>query len=414
MLQIHAPGPKPSAPHPILNMGFRIFFASSALFAIITMFLWIFVFTGKLSLAAQIFHPFYWHAHEMFYGYTMAIVAGFLLTAVQTWTGVTMPYGYRLLGIFAPWAVARCLWAVVAFNPGQAISYSMMVIAFIADMSFMILMCYTVVRAVLKVKQKRQAGIVAKILLLTLSNALCYLAIFNGNIELMRIGIYLGFYLLIALVLTVGRRVTPFFIQKGLSYDNPTIELSIRNSKTLDSLSLVFFLAFMIFDIFFPNPILVSVSAIATAVVNLIRLRGWYHPAIWTKPLLWSLFLGFIGMCIGLVLYALHYLFHLGTHSIAVHGLALSGIGMITIAMISRVSLGHTGRNIHQPPKTVPWLFMLMVIAFLARVILPLFSMDHYIMWIMIAQTAWIISFALFCVSYIPILCKNRVDGLFG
>ena len=103
----------------------------------------------------------------------------------------------------------------------------------------------------------------------------------------------------------------------------------------------------------------------------------------------------------------------IGTHSIAVR-LALSGIAMMTVAMMTRVSLGHTGRNIHQPPKTVPWMLALLVLSFIARVILPLLNMNLYVTWIMVAQTAWLLCFILFCISYIPILSKQRVDGVFG
>ncbi|NLJ51605.1 MAG: NnrS family protein [Alcaligenaceae bacterium] len=412
MLQIQPPGAKPHSPHPLLNMGFRIFFASAGVFAIITMLLWIFVFMGKLSLGGVVFQPFYWHAHEMLYGYTMAIIAGFLLTAVQTWTGVTMPYGKHLLGIFSFWAISRLIWALTAFNPSQELTVTLVIIAFISDMIFMAWMAFVVTRAVVKAKQKRQIGIVSKIILLTVSNALCYIGILSQNISLNRIGIYLGFYLIIGLVLTVGRRVTPFFIQKGLSVGQTT-EVKVKNSKTLDSLSLGFFVIFFISDVFLPNPILLSLAALATAAVNLIRLAGWYHPGIWKKPLLWSLFLAFFGMCLGLVLYALQ-AWGIGTHSLAVHGLAMSGIALMTVAMVTRVSLGHTGRSIHQPPKTVPWMFVLLIIAFVARVLLPIFDMSSYIMWLMIAQTSWILCFVLFCISYIPILSKDRVDGAFG
>lgn len=412
MLQIQSPGPKPRSPHPILNMGFRVFFASAGIFAIITMLLWIFVFMGKLTLGGVVFHPFYWHAHEMLYGYALAIIAGFLLTAVQTWTGVTMPYGYHLLGIFSFWAIARLIWVITAFNPSQEFTAILLILAFVADIIFMAWMAFIVTRAVVKAKQKRQIGIVAKILLLTLANALCYIGTLNQDLNLNRIGVYFGFYLIIGLVLTVGRRVTPFFIQKGLSYGQQ-IEFDVKNSKTLDILSLAFFVVFFIADVFLPNPILLSVAALLTAAVNLIRLAGWYHPGIWKKPLLWSLFLAFLGMGISFILYALQ-AWGIGTHSIAVHSLALSGIALMTVAMMTRVSLGHTGRNIHQPPKTVPWMFILLVITFIARVILPLIDMNLYITWLMIAQTAWLLCFMLFCISYIPILSKERVDGVFG
>jgi len=53
-------------------------------------------------------------------------------------------------------------------------------------------------------------------------------------------------------------------------------------------------------------------------------------------------------------------------------------------------------------------------LAFVFRVIMPLAAADYYLVWVMLAQAAWIACFILFCVSYLPILAKPRDDGLFG
>lgn len=100
-------------------------------------------------------------------------------------------------------------------------------------------------------------------------------------------------------------------------------------------------------------------------------------------------------------------------HSLGLHGLALFGVGLMTIAMMARVALGHTGRNIHQPPKMVSVMFILMIASALCRVILPMFGGD-YMIWILLSQMAWVFCFALFCVSYVGILSRPRIDGLFG
>ena len=51
-----------------------------------------------------------WHRHEMPFGFGLAIIAGFLLTAVQTWTGQTAPSGNRLMGLAVIWLAARLGW----------------------------------------------------------------------------------------------------------------------------------------------------------------------------------------------------------------------------------------------------------------------------------------------------------------
>lgn len=413
-LIMQSPTRKPYSPHPVLNMGFRVFFLGGALFAVITMALWMFVYTGKLSLGSGLaLHTFYWHGHEMLYGYTLAIIAGFLLTAVQTWTSVTMPYGYHLLGIFTSWGLGRLCWALIAFSAGATNALVLVWLAFLFDMLFMAWLTIIITRAVVIAKQRRQIAIVSKVILLVVTNALFYIGLVMQSFELQRIGIYLGLYFIIGLVLTVGRRVFPFFLEKGLSVGQVS-PITVKNSKALDVLSLVFYLVFCFSDVFFDNPFVVSISALATAAVNMVRLINWHHPGIWKKPLLWSLYLAFWGMVGAFILFALQAYNLIGNHFIAVHALVLSGIGLMTIAMMSRVALGHTGRNIHQPPKTVPWIFLLMIATFVTRVILPLFAMESYILWVMIAHTTWLLSFIMYCISYTPILSKERIDGAFG
>jgi uncharacterized protein involved in response to NO len=418
MQSINLPSKPPTSPHPILNLSFRIFFSAAALFAIITMTLWSFVFTGHTNIDAQTLNPLYWHGHEMIYGYALAVVAGFLLTAVKTWTGVMMPHGYKLLGIFVCWLLARLGWLAFGlgidfgFDQGAGQGAWLLYIAAVFDLLFVGLMAFVIFRAVLQVKQYKQMGILSKLALLTVGNGLCYWGIFSANMNITKIGMYLGFYLIIGLVLTIGRRVVPFFIERGLSV-GATETIKVRNSKVQDIASLLFFLAFFITDLFYPNKYLLTITALGVALVNIIRLIGWYHHGIWQKPLLWSLFIAFLGMCLSFVLYALQPWFGYN-HSIAVHGLAIAGIGMMTVAMMARVSLGHTGRSIHTPPRMVNAMFALMVLVFISRVLLPLLDMSHYLLWIMIAQGAWIACFILFCISYLPMLARSRPDGLFG
>ena len=417
MQSIKLPSQPPSSPHPILNLSFRIFFSAAAIFAVVVMILWTFIFTGHTAIDAQSLNPLYWHGHEMIYGYALAVVAGFLLTAVQTWTGVRMPHGYKLLAIFSCWLLARLSWIAFGMGLDFGSSLNVLYLAAVFDLLFIGLMAFAIFRAVLQVKQYKQMGILAKLALLTIGNGLCYWGVFNSNMGTTKIGIYLGFYLIIGLVLTIGRRVVPFFIERGLSgykdKEGQIETIKVRNSKWQDILSLTFFLAFFITDMFYPNKYLLTIAALGVALVNIIRLAGWYHRGIWQKPLLWSLYIAFTGICLSFLLYALQP--WLGfSHSIAVHGLSIAGVGMMTLAMMARVSLGHTGRSIHQPPKSVNAMFVLMVLAFVSRVLLPIVAIDHYLLWIMIAQGAWIACFILFCISYLPILSKSRPDGLFG
>ena len=413
MQQIRLPNKPPYSPHPVLNLGFRIFFLGAAVFAILTMLKWAYI-TFATRFAFDGTHqmmPFYWHGHEMLYGYALAVIAGFLLTAVKALTQQSMPYGYKLLVIFVPWALARVLFLANGININTGT-----LIAAASDIIFWLLTAFFVILPIYRVRQKRQIGIVAKLLLLFIGQVWFYVALFTQNNNGMHMSLLFGLYLIVGVVLTIGRRVMPMFIERGIATGGE-VRQKVKNSDLLDRLSLLGFFAFMLSDVFLTGyrwAVCASgTAALVIAISNLIRLKNWYLPEIWSKPLLWSLWLSFFGMVIGFFLFVL-VPFGIINHSLAMHAVGISGIGLMTLAMMSRVSLGHTGRNIHQPPKTVTVIFISMTMAWLARVVLGWILPDYYFATLAMAQAFWIVAFLVFVASYAPILTLPRTDKLFG
>ena len=413
MQQIRLPNKPPYSPHPVLNLGFRIFFLGAAVFAILTMLKWAYItFATRFEFdGTNQMMPFYWHGHEMLYGYALAVIAGFLLTAVKAWTQQSMPYGYKLLVIFVPWALARVLFLAngININTGTLIAAASDIIFWLLTASFVILPIY-------RVRQKRQIGIVAKLLLLFIGQVWFYVALFTQNNNGMHMSLLFGLYLIVGVVLTIGRRVMPMFIEHGIATGGE-VRQKVKNSDLLDRLSLLGFFAFMLSDVFLTGyrwAVCASgTAALVIAISNLIRLKNWYLPEIWSKPLLWSLWLSFFGMVIGFFLFVL-VPFGIINHSLAMHAVVISGIGLMTLAMMSRVSLGHTGRNIHQPPKTVTVIFISITMAWLARAVLGWILPDYYFATLAMAQAFWIVAFLVFVASYAPILTLPRTDKLFG
>lgn len=414
MQPIQLPNQPPSSPHPVLNLGFRIFFLGASFFAILTMLKWshITFATNFAFVYGKDLLPFYWHGHEMIYGYALAVVAGFLLTAVKTWTNQPMPYGWKLFIIFLPWAFARLIFLI----NGISINW-FTIIASIFDMIFWLLTMFFVIQPIWLVRQKRQLGIIAKLLLIFVGQICFYYAIFTKpNSSLTQTSLLFGFYLIIGIVLMIGRRIMPMFIERGIAENKP-IQQTVKNSSLLDNLSLLSFLSFMLVDTFLKNikyyPYLLSITALSVAIINMLRLKNWHLAGIWSRPLLWSLWLSFTGMVVGFLLFALQPWLKLN-HSLAFHAIALSGIGLMTLSMMARVSLGHTGRNIYQLPKFVSLIFVCMLLSWTARIVLALFLPSYYFVSLGISQGFWIMAFLLFCIIYFKILISPRVDKLFG
>lgn len=390
--------PRASTPpnNAIFNFGFRIFFFSASLFAIASMALWTASYSLGHNVATGALPPAWWHGHEMVFGYSMAVVAGFLLTAVQNWTGVAMPKGTPLALIWLPWVLARLIFAL--WPAWQLIAEGL-------DMLFVSLLTLVVGRAVFAVRQWRQAGILSKLILMLTANIL----FFGESIGVLASGhywgLYLGVFILVSLVLTVGRRVTPFFIERGVGY-----EVKLKNSPLKDRLSMLSLLAFFIVEIFTTQHTLACLLALAAAFVQGWRLTGWYTHGIWKKPLLWSLYLAFVAIVIGLLLYFLR-LFLPISAQLAMHGLAVGGIGIVTLSMIGRVSLGHTGRNIHQPSRGLVAALFLIFATFIFRTLFPAILPEHYLVWIIHSQVTWMLAFALLLAVNLKIWFTPRPDG---
>lgn len=414
LLDIQNTAKRPTSPHPILNLGFRVFFLGAAVFSILTMSLWLLIVQG-IAPFQGVMNPMFWHGHEMIFGYALAVIAGFLLTAVKTWTGQQMPYGVKLFWVFLPWLLARLLWLGMHTTPSQG----MLMAAFVLDVLFWGLVSASVMRAVWIARQMRQMGIIAKLMLLMMAQVLFYVGVLSAETNLQQMALYLALYLVIGVVFTIARRVLPFFISKGIGVNSDGtpngIIIEPKNSLILDRLNLLALLGFVVMDVFVKSPKIAAIFALLCFIVNTLRLKNWYHQGIWQKPLLWSLVLAFAGMTVSWLIFALAPWMNTAVawHSLGLHGLALFGIGLMTVSMMARVSLGHTGRSIYQPPKMVGVIFVLMIGAALCRVLLPMLGGD-YLVWIMLSQLAWIMSFVLFCVSYAGILLRPRTDGLFG
>ncbi len=381
------PSSKPTLP--LSEIGFRPFFLGAGIYAVISVLIWLLVYSMGFHMPESSISSMQWHAHEMIYGYSIAVIAGFLLTAVTNWTGVKTINGKPLLILASLWVAAR-----IALFFGQIIA------AAVLDLVFLLWLTQAVIAPIVQSKQWSQMSVIVKLTLLFVTNALFYLGAMGVLEQGAHWGIYGGLYLIIGLILMMARRVVPFFIERGLNNS-----VTVKNSKLLDRSSLVLFLIFVVLELGNLSPIFSAYSAILLFIVNAIRLINWHTPGIWTKTLLWSLYLSIWFICAGFLLFGLSYFFGISKF-IAIHSLAYAGIGTITLSMMSRVSLGHSGRDVSHPPKTIGIAFAILLLGSVVRVFLPMIDPSHYVLWIQISQTLWIIAFLVFLFVYAPILIQ--------
>ena len=385
---------------PLLRLGFRPFFLGAGIFAVVSMLVWMLVYAFGLDLNPAGLMPVTWHAHEMIFGYAMAVIAGFLLTAIKNWTGQQTIRGAGLFVLFALWVAARML----ALTQGDL----SVVLMAAADLSFMLTLVIAASLPVLRVRQYAQAGILSKLALLLASNALFYLGVFEIVASGEQWGLYSGLYLVVALLLVMARRVIPFFIEKGIGEG-----AVVKNWKWVDNSSLVLLLMLMAVDVFTGYDMVASMLAAALFFVHTVRLSGWYTHRLWRRPLLWVLYVAYGFVVAGFLLKAAEPWFNVSPF-LFVHAFAYGGIGIMTIGMMSRVILGHTGRDVLHPPAVLGICFMLLTGGAVARVLLPLIAPGLYNAWLVMSQLLWIAAFLLFLLVYTPMLLRTRIDGRDG
>ena len=385
---------------PLLRLGFRPFFLGAGIYAVISVLIWMGFYVFGVEFTFNGISATLWHAHEMIFGYTLAIMAGFLLTATQNWTEIRMPHGYPLLGLWVLWMLAR----LVPFTGG----YLPLELMAAFDILFLISLFISVAQPILRVRQWRQSLVLVILLLLLISNSAFYAGLLYGRPVLMYRGIYSGFYLLIALIIFMGGRVIPFFIERGVGYP-----VKLKNRPWLNNASIGLFLVFWLAEVFLDLPAVSSGLAAVLAVLHGIRLAGWHTQGIWKKPLLWILFLAYAALIAGFVLQAMIVVLDISPF-LALHAFGYAGVGWITLGMICRIIWGHTGRNIAEPPRQLPWVFGALILGAVFRVGVPLFETSHYVLWIGFSQLCWILAFGHFLWIYTPVLIQPRPDGRDG
>lgn len=384
----------------LFRLGFRPFFLAAALFSAIAMSIWMAELIASIKLLPTGVLPMFWHAHEMIYGYVLVVIAGFLLTAVRNWTGIQTLHGLPLQLLLLFWLLAR----IVSLVSGP----QALIVAMIMDNAFIVFLSAALTWPLIQAKLWKNIGLISKIYFFLIGNVIYSLGLLGVFADGQRIGIYIGLYMILSLILVLSRRVVPMFTERGVGYP-----VTLKNYLWVDIACFLLFLGFAISDIFLAVPALTAWFAAILCILHSIRLWGWYTHGIWNKPLLWVLYLAYAWIIFGFGLKFTAFMVDISPF-LAIHAFAVGGIGMMTLGMMSRISLGHTGRNIMQPPSGVSLMFGTLFCGAFVRIVFPLMFAGHYLLWIAISQALWIAAFILFLYLYAPILIRPRIDGKSG
>ena len=380
----------------IFSLGFRPFFFGAGLWAAVAMVLWVFFLAAGLDVPSR-FSGVDWHLHEFVFGYSSAVIAGFLLTAVPNWTGRMPVMGWPVATLAGLWLAGRLALLFSLYLPP--------LLAPIIDLSFIAVLALIIAREIIAGKNWRNLKVLIILALIGAANGMFHFeayttAGFDGY------GIRAGVGLIVMLIMVVGGRIIPSFTRNWLMRQ-PKGRLPAPMGG-FDKATMALSGAALLLWVAFPESIYTRPMAALAGVLNLLRLARWAGHRTLKEPLLAILHIGFAFIPYGFLTIAAGELLPGWSRASQIpHAFTAGAIGLVTLAMLTRTSLGHSGRPL-AATKTVTAIYALVLLGVLTRIageFLPdVEPLLHA------AATFWILGFGLFAVSFAPIFFKPRVQ----
>ncbi len=375
------------------QLGFRPFFLFASAFAALSIPLWALEFAGVLSrpyLSGSL-----WHAHEMLFGFALAVIVGFLFTAGRNWSKQPTPTGPLLAALVALWISARVL-MLTPFGWAAAV----------ANIAFPLFAALSLAIPLVTARNRRNYFFVGLLMLLACAAAVVHLAALQVIEVPGWLGIQVGLDVLLFIMVAVAGRVIPAFTNNGVSGSNASKHVAVEYAA-LGSL-----LALLVADsLQWGGPVVMALLALA-AMAHGVRWLLWRPWRTLRTPLVWVLHVAYLWIPL-----------HLGlragamqgwiAESIAIHALTVGAVGAMVLGMMTRTARGHTGRALRADRFDVAC-YGLVFAAALVRVAVPLAIPKAAVQAVVVSATLWSLGFAFFAVRYWPVLTRPRLDGKSG
>jgi uncharacterized protein involved in response to NO len=390
----------PPAPQRVVfALGFRPFFLAVGVEGVALMLAWLGMLHGVLP-APRWLDPFVWHGHEMLFGLVGAAIAGFLTTAVPSWTATPQLAGARLAGFFGLWVIGRAALSLASQLRPLAVAA--------ADLAFPLALLAAVVWPIARARAARQLGIVVVLALLVAANAVVHLDALGVAPGAARPALRIAMVGVGVLILVIGGRITPAFTRNAMQRVGAAGE--VRASPWLDRCAVAGAFALALAEVLAPRSLASGAAAAVAALAAAGRMTCWQTRFALGDPLLASLHAGHAWVAAGFAAIALSDLGAPIPPTVALHALGAGAAGVMILAVTTRVALGHTGRPL-VAPRSARLAYLLVNAGALARVLGPLLAPGHLVFAWTLAGGLWAAAFVAFLAGYARLLVTPRVDG---
>ncbi|MDQ2917167.1 MAG: NnrS family protein [Pseudomonadota bacterium] len=384
------PASQSSRDFALWNLGFRPFYLLASIFAAVSILLWIAGYAGYIP-RGYLRDPV-WHAHEMLFGYTIAVITGFLFTAARNWTGRPTPTGPLLAGYALLWVAGRI--SVLTPYP---------VAAALLNAAFPIAVAIGLAVPLARSGNRRNYFFVALLALLGVVTFAVHAARLGFVAWPQRATLQIGLDIVLFIIAVMSGRVIPMFTNNGIPGVHATRNALVEKAS-LGGILLLIAADFMQFD-----SSAIAVLAIVVALLHAVRLWLWQPWRTASTPLVWILHVAYGWIVVYLVLRALAAWGYVAA-PLAVHALTIGTIGGMTMGMMTRTARGHSGLPLAADRFEITC-YALIQLAALVRVFGGMALPDFYRATVVVSGLCWSSAFALYAIRYWPILTRPRLDG---
>jgi len=378
--------------HPLWLVGFRPFFALACLSGMLLPVIWALIFSGIAPAPEASFTSVQWHAHEMFFGFGWAVLGGFLLTSTKNWVSIRGYHGPALMLLAAAWIIERIGMAFGGNWPKPLFLLSNNL--FLGSIVAMLL--WTLIRHRDKDSYRDNA-----FFLIMLPGFLFakYLMLEGGDFTA---GYSTAMALFRLAFLVMLERTLTGFMKAAFQAQilrHPALDMAIKLLGLM-----------LVFDFALPRPLTAAISLLLATRLA-IRFFYWKPQLAFKRLEIGVMYIGYMCIVAQLLTEALgHVITFVWIGTVSVHLFTFGVMGLVIPAMIVRISKGHTGRKVTFDSGDKLVLYI-MLVALLARVVLPQFAPAAYLAWIQLSATCWFAAYGILAWRYIPILLQPRIDG---
>lgn len=390
---------------PLFCCGFRPFFLAAALWAALAIPAWILMWTGWLPMSVAPLPGPLWHAHEMLWGFAIAALVGFLLTATPEFTGTADFNRGTNLGLFTLWLCARLLGLA---GPGGGMGTLWIVLTATANLALLLWLLARVLPRAWQQEARPHIGFSWALLLLLALEAGFWASLLNQARPMPWLNAQVGL-LMVLIVLALSRISTR--LMHGMLDAFGVHEKDYRAPPPRRRLAITCILLVTLAELAGIDSSTLGWLALATAAAMLALMSEWHLGRVLLHRWIWPAYAIYAMIALGYLVLGLGWLGAPWSSSAGRHLLTVGGMGLAILLVLNVAGRIHSGRDLDDRP----WRLLavaLILLAVAARVLAATpWIGSHTTAALWLAALGWSAAWLLFVAHAWRHMAGPRLDG---